>query len=125
MRKKMIGLLLLSSIFSVTVYSQVKNESAIQNAYAQKMSDMFAKSKDVVLPDSVYTILKNIAFNTGISEKLAVKQAYILKMIYNTSFSKEDRILACDHILRYYSSPGNIIPLFLVTEMKNKLISSK
>lgn len=125
MKKRIIGF----AVFFGIIYSSPSfAQSAAQaeeNAKAQRMTRIYIKSADYPLPDSVYAILKEYAFKRGLSEKLVLKHDLLLKMIYNTSLTKEERILSCDMLLTQYSAQDAIIPMYLVTNMKKTLISSK
>ena len=125
MKKTIIGFLVFfGTIYSIPTFAQTANHTE-EDLKAQKMTQIYIKSADYQLPDSVYTILKEYAFKNGFSEKLVLKHDLLLKMIYNTSLTKEERILSCDMILKQYNITNAIIPIYLVTNMKNTLISSK
>lgn len=122
--KKMIALtIVLLALFSVPAFCQTQQSLVEQDLHAQKLTAIYTKSSEVILPDSVYRILKNFAFTTGQQEALILKQAYIVKMVYNTQLSKADRLMVCDELIRQNSRPGAGIPVFLIQNMKNLLTS--
>ena len=112
------------SFFSyITSNAQTYEETLEADRKAQKLTEMYVKSANVKLPDSVYTILKDFALKNNKSEALVLKQEFLLKMIYNTDLSIEDRILACDSIIKQYNRNKTKGPLTLVISNKIKLQS--
>ncbi|MEJ7611662.1 MAG: hypothetical protein WKF88_10835 [Ferruginibacter sp.] len=125
MKKTIIACFVLLALYSAPAFSQTGTTHEEQNRYAQKLTSIFNKSSEIVLPDSVYRILKDYAFTTGQQEALILKQAYIVKMVYNTEVSREDRLMVCDELIRQNSRPGAGIPVFLFQNMKTLLTSQK
>lgn len=124
MKKRLFACTILLFIFSIKSFAQTNEQSIENDKKAQRLTNIYVKSANVVLPDSVYTILKEFAKNKNLPIDRVMKQQYGLKMIYNTALSIEERLLACQLLTSIYSGIEPVGPLFLVNNMKKMLTST-
>jgi hypothetical protein len=125
--KQILGILcitLCSLICCLSSKAQTYEQTLEEDKKSQKLTEMYVKSAVVILPDSVYTILKDFAINNNRPINLVMKQQFLLKMIYNTNLSKEERLIACNNLIKQYSGIEPVGPIFLVNNMKTYLLSN-
>jgi hypothetical protein len=83
---------------------------------------IFGKSDAVRLPDSITIKLKEFALKNKYEEIFVMKNATLLKPLFNNSLSMEDRIYAADYLLALYNKPMSYIPLYLIEEIKSTIV---
>ena len=113
--------LLLFSVFTST-YIFAQKPAVNPNEEHDKFIELYQKSAAVVLPDSVYRILKDYAFTKGYSEALVLKNEYLIKIIYNSDLTNKERIYACNKMMNDATLEKEVyFPVFLFKNMKEKL----
>ena len=66
MKKEILVITIVLFFLSKSTSAQTTEQSIENDKKAQKLTEMYVKSAEVVLPDSVYTILKNFANNRNL-----------------------------------------------------------
>lgn len=104
-------------------FSQTSKNSTNTTNDHDKMLEFYLKSQDVKLPDSVYVILKNYAFNRSLKEASVLRNDYVFKVLYNTKISIEDKFFACDFFIKANSGPYPYVPIFFLKSIQLDLLA--
>ncbi len=118
---------ILSFVFLMFCYcssfSQSSQTSINTTNEHDKMLDFYLKSQDVKLPDSIYVILKNYAFNKSLKEVSVLRNDYVFKVLYNSKISIADKLFACDFFIKANSGPYPYVPVFLLKSIQLDLLA--
>lgn len=123
MNKFLLILLFMCIILVKPSHAQAPLAAANPNYLHDKLEGMYSKSANVKLPDSVYTILKNYAFNKGLPQAAVLKNDLVVKVLYNETLSLEDRIFYADFLLKPSKEKIPYIPIFLLEGLRTNLLS--
>ncbi len=98
---------------------------AQQDTYtnSDRFTIIYSKCDGIRLPDSISIKLKEFALKNSYEELFVIKNATLLKPLFNNSLSKEDRIYAADYLMALYNKPMSYIPLYLIEEIKANIIT--
>lgn len=106
---------------SYSSFSQAPLAALNPNAEHDMIDGFYQRSVNVKVPDSVFTILKNYAYNRGLAVSSVLKNELTLRILYNNDIPEEKRIQVCNFILRTTKDENAYIPLFLVQNIKSGL----
>jgi len=123
MNKKIYTCLIVFFILVKASFAQAPLAATNPNFLHDKLEGLYSKSATVKLPDSVYTILKNYAFNTGLPQAAVLKNDLCIQVLYNPNLTIEDRIFYADFLLRPTKEPIPYIPMFLLESFRANLVS--
>ncbi len=122
MNKRFFLFLLTTSIITTTVFSQAPLAATNPNFEHDKMMGYYLQSQEVKLPDSIYTILKNYAFNKSLKEAAVLRNDYVFKVLFNKNLSTTDKLFACNFFIKANSDPYPYVPVFLLKSIQADLI---
>ncbi len=81
------------------------------------------KSGNIILPDSIYTILKKYALKNNLNEASVLKNSIILYALFNNAISKQERLEYVDFVISFFSVEKlPMLPIELLKDFKNWLL---
>jgi Na+-transporting methylmalonyl-CoA/oxaloacetate decarboxylase gamma subunit len=124
MNKIVFLLFLTIFIFANKVICQVVNAETDINKDSRRFIEIATKSDAVKVPDSINVILTKFAQANKLWEPGVLKNAMMLKPLFNNALSMEDRLYASDYLMKLYNDPKSLVPVALIKNIKSSLIST-
>lgn len=123
MEKKIVTLISTFLLITTLTFAQANNTSIPVNMNAEhdRMIALLQKSDKVVLPENVTTTLKDYAKLKGLNEQSALRNAILLKPIFDTNLLLADRLFACEIVKRACENPYSSIPKSIIIDMIKEL----
>lgn len=121
MNKKTLIVAFFALAFCMPAFSQIAKPAVNPNADHDRMYRIVTESNSVEVPAFAIAALKNLAKTKGYSEPAVLRNAMILKPLYNKSLSKNDRLFAAQILMRMCDNPANTIPVELVSDAVKEL----
>ncbi len=97
--------LLLFIIVSFSSTAQAQELPKADNTIHDKIYYLIQKSKAIVLPAEVLQRITATNANNPTKDKAAYSQSNVLKVLYNTSLSKDERLFFGNHMLKSNAAP--------------------
>lgn len=115
MNKKTIIIALIGLAFCMPAFCQTAAHAVNPNADHDRMLRIVTESNNVEMPAAATAALRTFAKTKGYSEPAVMRNAILLRPLYNKSLSKDDRLFAAQVLLRMCDNPGTTIPPELVS----------
>lgn len=92
---------------------------------ATKFRNLYNKSDQSLIPDSITTILKEYAFRNQLIITNVLKNKTVFSVLYNPNISLLEKIESIDYLMDLYNVPSSMIPLILLKNLKLQFLSIK
>ncbi len=110
MNKKTVFLMIIGMVFSVSAFCQAAQTNTNPNAERDRMYRIVNASTTTEVPPSLISELKSLARTKGINENAVLRNTILLKPLYNSSLTKEDRLFAANVLMQMSENAGSTIP---------------
>lgn len=97
--------------------------SLMEDPAATKFRNLYNRSDQTLIPDSIINILKDHAFKNQLILTNVLKNKFVFSVIYNPEISISEKVESLDYLMKLYDVPSAMIPMILLKNLKRHFLS--